>query len=189
MKKLYIGVDGVLLTVKNTRVPPGAVEFINYITSAFDCYWLTTRLKGNGEVDTASLLRDLALYYDVDTLKKLQTIKPASWETAKTEGIDFDADFYWIDDYPFEYEKKILEAHHKLDRLITVDVSHHGELIRVKEWLQANNVKQGKYLFLDIDGVLNTGRYYDYLIDHHLDAFDEDGAIFDLFDKSLFGEN
>ena len=34
-------------------------------------------------------------------------------------------------------------------------------------------------LFLDIDGVLNTIRYSDYLIDHDEDECDEDGAIFD----------
>lgn len=36
-----------------------------------------------------------------------------------------------------------------------------------------------RYLFLDIDGVLNTTSYGDYLIDHNEDEVDEDGAIFD----------
>ena len=36
-----------------------------------------------------------------------------------------------------------------------------------------------RYLFLDIDGVLNTIRYSDYLIDHDEDEYDEDGALFD----------
>ena len=36
-----------------------------------------------------------------------------------------------------------------------------------------------RYLFLDIDGVLNTIRYSDYLIDHDEDEIDEDGALFD----------
>jgi len=36
-----------------------------------------------------------------------------------------------------------------------------------------------RYLFLDIDGVLNTNRYSDYLIDHDEDYNDEYGAIFD----------
>ena len=36
-----------------------------------------------------------------------------------------------------------------------------------------------RYLFLDIDGVLNTMRYSNYLIDHDEDDTDEDGALFD----------
>ena len=33
MKKLYIDIDGVLLTNKNTQRPQYAVEFIDYITN------------------------------------------------------------------------------------------------------------------------------------------------------------
>ena len=36
-----------------------------------------------------------------------------------------------------------------------------------------------QYLFLDIDGVLNTIRYSNYLIDNDEDDTDEDGALFD----------
>ena len=36
-----------------------------------------------------------------------------------------------------------------------------------------------RFLFLDIDGVLNTARYSNYLIDNEMDDIDEDGAIFD----------
>ncbi|SDN81538.1 hypothetical protein SAMN04487900_103154 [Prevotella communis] len=36
-----------------------------------------------------------------------------------------------------------------------------------------------RYLFLDIDGVLNTARYSNFLIDNEMDDIDEDGAIFD----------
>lgn len=35
------------------------------------------------------------------------------------------------------------------------------------------------YLFLDIDGVLNTGRYSDYLVENGLCETDEDGYLFD----------
>lgn len=39
--------------------------------------------------------------------------------------------------------------------------------------------KLERYLFLDIDGVLNTNRYGNYLIDNDMDEFDEDGDLFD----------
>ena len=34
-------------------------------------------------------------------------------------------------------------------------------------------------LFLDIDGVLNTGQYNRYMIENNLNDFDENGSIFD----------
>ena len=36
------------------------------------------------------------------------------------------------------------------------------------------------YLFLDIDGVLNTGQYSNYLVDNGLCETDADGYLFDL---------
>ncbi len=38
-----------------------------------------------------------------------------------------------------------------------------------------------RYLFLDIDGVLNTINYSNYLIDNEEDDFDEEGALFDPY--------
>lgn len=44
-----------------------------------------------------------------------------------------------------------------------------------------NNVpcNMHRYLFLDIDGVLNTARYSNFLTDKEMDDIDEDGALFD----------
>lgn len=54
---------------------------------------------------------------------------------------------------------------------------------RYKEALNRNRNEETRelqrYLFLDIDGVLNTIRYSNYLIDHDEDEVDEDGALFD----------
>lgn len=56
---------------------------------------------------------------------------------------------------------------------------------RYKEAYIRNNMQQNdnnefqRYLFLDIDAVLNTARYSNYLIDHNEDENDEFGAIFD----------
>ena len=97
MKKLYIDTDGVLLTIKNTQRPQYAVEFIDYITSAFDCYWLTSHCK---EGNNLHLLQYLSPYYDDKTIDKLKKIKPTSWVNAKVEAIDIHSDFYWLDDYP-----------------------------------------------------------------------------------------
>ena len=71
MKKLYIDIDGVLLTIKNTQQPQYAVEFIDYITSAFECYWLTSHCK---EGNNLPLLQYLSPYYDDKTIDKLNLL-------------------------------------------------------------------------------------------------------------------
>ena len=176
MKKLYIDIDGVLLTNKNTQRPQYAVEFIDYITSAFDCYWLTSHCK---EGKTAHLLQYLSPYYDNKTIDKLKKIKPTSWLNAKIEAINIDSDFYWLDDYVFNFEKEILEGFSVIDRLIEVNLNYENELKHIKELLESKQADDRKYLFLDLDGVLNTGKYSNYLEENKLLQFDEDGAIFD----------
>ncbi|MDR2802386.1 MAG: hypothetical protein LBB31_04120, partial [Prevotellaceae bacterium] len=47
MKKLYVDIDGVLLTSKHVGAADHVAEFIDFTTSHFDCYWLTTHCKGN----------------------------------------------------------------------------------------------------------------------------------------------
>ena len=176
MKKLYIDIDGVLLTIKKTQQPQYAVEFIDYITSAFDCYWLTSHCK---EGNNLHLLQYLSPYYDDKTIDKLKKIKPTSWVNAKIEAIDIHSDFYWLDDYVFQFEKEILEGFSIIDRLIEVNLNYENELKYIKELLQSKQSDERKYLFLDLDGVLNTGKYSNYLEENNLQQFDEDGAIFD----------
>lgn len=141
MKKLYIDIDGVLLTIKNTQRPQYAVEFIDYITSSFDCYWLTSHCK---ERNTVFLLQYLSMYYDDETIAKLKRIKPTSWVNAKMEAIDIYSDFYWLDDYIFEFEKEKLEEYHLLDRWIVVNLDQENELKCIEKIL--------KHIELEIHG-------------------------------------
>ena len=125
MKKLYIDIDGVLLTKRNTRAANGAAEFIDYAIKNFDCYWLTTHCKeGNADV----LLQMLSQYFPLDTLDKLKKVRPTVWNTLKTEGIDFSFGFFWIDDYVFEAEKKVLRENGCLDALILVNLDNMNSL-------------------------------------------------------------
>lgn len=132
MRKLYLDIDGVLLTRKNVRMANGAIEFIDNVLSHFDCYWLTTHCRSN---DTTSLLNYLSEFFPSDIVKKLAVVKPSLWDTGKTEGIDFDADFYWLDDYIFEFEKRTLEKHYRLDRMIRVNLDNPNELKRIQKLL------------------------------------------------------
>ncbi len=47
MIKAYLDIDGVLLTRKH-NLPEHIEEFIDFMLSHFDCYWLTTHCR-NGE--------------------------------------------------------------------------------------------------------------------------------------------
>ena len=129
MRKLYLDVDGVLLTRKNVRMADGAIEFIDYALSNFDCYWLTTHCRTN---DTCNILKYLSEFIPLDTIDKLAVVKPSLWDTGKTEGIDFNSDFYWLDDFLFEFEKITLEKHYRLNRMIKVNLENHGELKRIQ---------------------------------------------------------
>lgn len=128
MRKLYIDIDGVLLTKRHVKAAEGALELIGYVLSHFDCYWLTTHCR-NG--DASHALHTLEHYYPSEIIDRLRKVKPTTWRTLKTEGIDFDSDFYWLDDWALEKEKKVLAQHHCYTNLIEVDLSRNDELLKV----------------------------------------------------------
>lgn len=128
MQKLYIDIDGVLLTSRHTKAAPGAAELIDFATKHFDCYWLTSYCKDG---DAHFALRLLARYFDEATMEKLQCIKATDWQSRKTEGIDLDSDFYWLDDHPMRAEMEELKKCGKLNSLIVVDLNREDELKRI----------------------------------------------------------
>lgn len=130
MYKLYLDIDGVLLTSKNTKAADGAIEFVNFALSNFDCYWLTTHCKDG---NCKQVLKLLAQYLPDDVVENLKKVKPTKWNTLKTEGIDFESDFIWVDDYVFEAEKKVLELHTCVENLLLVNLDNHDELLRVTQ--------------------------------------------------------
>jgi hypothetical protein len=132
MKKLYIDIDGVLLTTKQVKPAENVIAFIDFIITNFDCYWLTTHCKGNNQ----TALAYLKPYFDTSTFDKLKIIKPTYWETLKTEALDFSSDFFWLDDNPFNAEITVLKSHACMDRLIVVNLRNEDELERIIEILQ-----------------------------------------------------
>lgn len=127
MRKLYIDIDGVLLSRTDPRPAEYAVEFIDYITTHFDCYWLTTHCKG----EAVTVSDYLSEYFPDDIIAKMMCVKPTMWETLKTEAIDFESDFYWLDDYPFKAELAELEWLRLADRCIVVNLNRKDELKRI----------------------------------------------------------
>ena len=59
MYKLYLDIDGVLLTTKNTKAANGAIEFIDFALSNFECYWLTTHCKDGSSNQVLCYLQNL----------------------------------------------------------------------------------------------------------------------------------
>ena len=127
--KLYLDIDGVLVTTKNTQPAAYASEFIDYIITNFDCYWLTTHCKG----DSTEALQYLSKYFSQQTIDKLKNIKPTQWDTLKTEAIDLSEEFIWLDDYPFIAEKEILKANNCENRLIIINLNNPNELKKIIE--------------------------------------------------------
>jgi len=131
-KNIYLDIDGVLLTTKNTTLAQHSIEFIDFILDNYNCYWLTTHCQG----DSNQAIKYLTPYFDRTTLNKLELVKPTIWKTLKTEAIEFASDFFWIEDYPFTSEKNILIAHNCLHKLITVNLNRCSELKRIIDVLK-----------------------------------------------------
>ena len=51
-------------------------------------------------------------------------IKPTVWSTLKTEAIDFNSDFLWLDDYVLEAEKKVFGEKGCVNNLIIVNLDN-----------------------------------------------------------------
>ena len=127
MKKLYIDIDGVLITAKNSIAPLVIDRFIQFITSNFDCYWLTTHCKG----DLTHCLNYLKGYLSENSISASSPVKATNWDTLKTEAINLEEQFFWLDYYVLSVEKKILEQAVKIDSLIPVDLCRENELNRI----------------------------------------------------------
>ena len=129
---LYLDIDGVLLDYDTDTYAKGAIELIEYITSEFDCYWLTTHCKG----DSTPAIEYLSDYFPAETIERLKTVKPTYWENLKTEGINFDKNFIWLDDYPFQAELSVLEHFGTSDSIYKVDLRNENELLAVLNHLK-----------------------------------------------------
>ncbi len=138
--KLYMDIDGVLLDYENDGCADYAIELIDYVVDEFDCYWLTTHCKG----DESVALRYLSEYFPEETLKKLRRVKPTNWGSLKTEGIDFDSGFIWLDDYPFQAELAMLERYGASESLFRVNLKNQDELLNVLDFLKGIKEKKRK---------------------------------------------
>jgi hypothetical protein len=125
-----LDIDGVLLA-KGGSQPEGIAEFLAFATASFECYWLTTHCKG----DASNAIRYLSRSYPEQLVAQLGAIRPTNWDTLKTEAIDFSSPFVWLDDQPFEAEKRVLVQNNCSDSLLIVNLRNPAELKRITEIL------------------------------------------------------
>jgi hypothetical protein len=134
--KIYLDIDGVILT-RDHKIPEYGEEFVSYLISHHECFWLTTHCRGgeNGAI------KYLSQFYSGTTLAKLKQVIQTDWKDLKTEAVDFNSRFVWLDDYPLESEKGVLEKHNRIDSLIVVSLIREGELreVRMKIEQLSNN--------------------------------------------------
>jgi hypothetical protein len=134
--KIYLDIDGVILT-RDHKIPEYGEEFVSYLISHHECFWLTTHCRGgeNGAI------KYLSQFYSGTTLAKLKQVIQTDWKDLKTEAVDFDSKFIWLDDYPLESEKGVLKKHNRIDALIVVSLKRERELreVRMKIEQLSNN--------------------------------------------------
>lgn len=128
--KLYFDIDGVL--VGRGRQPAlFVIDFLKKATEKHDCYWATTHCKGDAD-SAINYLKDIL---PAEAVEYCKIVKATEWSHKKTEIFDYNSDFLWFDDAPFEFEKDVLLQRGKSSSLVLVDLinnpNHLKELIRL----------------------------------------------------------
>ena len=133
---VYLDIDGVLLT-RNLSIPDYGSEFISHTVTHYSCYWLTTHCR-NGQ---NKAVQYLSQFYPKSIMPLLEKIKPTTWSALKTEAINFTKDFVWLEDQPFESEKKVLSEKGRLNALIEVNLRNKNELKEMIKILSLKTIK------------------------------------------------
>ena len=117
---IYLDIDGVVLG-KNEHgkiaLIPNFKAILSYLRKNYECRWLTT----HGRYSADDVIQYLRPYLKGINAKELRFIKVVPWRTLKTETIEFDSPFIWVDDQPLQFELDILRERGLLDRWLKVD--------------------------------------------------------------------
>jgi hypothetical protein len=145
---LYLDLDGVILrrtgnTEFNGRVEfdvaPGAMEFLSWGVTNFQCYWLTSRSHDGtyDEIERAFRFAVPTNNMAPETRNLIRAIRPAQWGVEKVSGIGLTRDFYYVDDNPDSGSVAALKAAGKSSRLINASTDQHpDDLERVRKLLE-----------------------------------------------------
>jgi len=151
---VYLDIDGVILTKRDMKPPPHLKDFLEYITNHFDVYWLTAHCKGDVFCTLTYLKRNLP----EPLVALLGNIKATTWDSLKTEAIDFSKDFLWFDDYYLPREYRILKERGKASSLVKIDLQRNPhQLLEITNWLKGKETQKREITWLTLIKVwLNT---------------------------------
>lgn len=124
---VYLDIDGVLVA-NDLNAANYANEFLEYVLTKFpdSTYWLTTHCNG----DANTPIQHVGHLFKPQTQLLLKNIKPTTWDTAKTRGINFSRPFLWFDDDLFYEEKQTLVKHGVLENWVQVDLAKDPEQLQ-----------------------------------------------------------
>ncbi|HLG91178.1 MAG TPA: hypothetical protein VI336_03425 [Candidatus Saccharimonadales bacterium] len=115
---IYLNVDGVLLD-ENSRPANYSREFIKYIVSNFNTYWLSSRSKDGNFV----IIKELSKIFEPKIVELIGQVRPTRWSFAKTQAIDFSRPFLWFDDELVIHERLELISNNALESWIEVNLA------------------------------------------------------------------
>jgi hypothetical protein len=120
MLNLYLDIDGVILG-KNEKgeeaLIPNLNELLIYTREHFHCFWLSTHGR-HGLVGIMNYLRPYSKNLDPHLASHITALR---WNTLKTESIDYENPFIWVDDRPLAYELDFLKKMGCLHNWLHVD--------------------------------------------------------------------
>ncbi len=120
----YLDIDGTIISKEHKQVDD-LNSFLSHLLKNGNVYWLTTHCK-EGSID--KVLSYLKPILDKANFELIKKIKATSWQTLKTEAINFSEQFMWFDDYILEIEKEILKRNNSFDKWVKIDLSKNKKL-------------------------------------------------------------
>ena len=141
--KLFLDVDGVLLA--GDRLAAHAIEFLQFASANFECYWLTTHVR---DASTVQVMRHLLQATPKAQQQALVAVAskvlPAPWPKWKSDALPKDGRFAWLDDAPTATELDVLRQRGQLSCWLHVDVNEEpGDLLRARKWLEGRSRASG----------------------------------------------
>ena len=141
---LFLDIDGVLLRRRQPGVfdafdlSPGCLEFLEWATARFRCFWLTSRARTGWPDGIRRAFRAAGAVLDEPRWAILDLIEAAPWTAHKCEAIDPKSDFWWIEDDPTAHDRAWLGAHGCEDRLIEISTDTHPDALTqvIRFWNQ-----------------------------------------------------
>ena len=123
---LYMDVDGVLLRRRNSGIfdafelAPHCLEFLEWATAHFRCRWVTSRARTGWPDGIRRAFRSAGAALDDPRWAVLDQIEPAAWTINKSEALNPESEFWWIDDAPSSDDVNWLRVHGCEDRLVKI---------------------------------------------------------------------